>query len=279
MSLPYSSDSVVLSVVQALCVALPAAGLPGWAHRFRTGAWALVAPLSISVVVGGLIVAPQGADALTWVALLGVPFGAAVALGWAAHGARPALAAVTVVAFLLAWQAPDTRWGQAGGLLLVAASCVAIGRLLAGAAPLDLLKLGIVAMAVIDAVLVFGHQLQAPNATLVAAMPGGGLPRLQSAGFGGAGIGYGDFFAAGVLGGIVATEALGGVRRQLVVAAGVLVASLLWDLLFAWYDELPATVPVAMVLVVAEAVRRGRGRGRPERPRARAPTVAPVASD
>lgn len=276
MPLPYSSDSVVLSVVQALCVALPAVGLPAWAHRFRTGAWALVAPLSISVVVGGLIVAPQGADVLTWVALLGVPFGAAVALGWAAHGARPSLAAVTVVAFVLAWQTPDTRWGQAGGLLLVAASCVAIGRLLAGAAPLDLLKLGIVAMAVIDAVLVFGNQLQAPNATLVAAMPGGGLPQLQSAGFGAAGIGYGDFFAAGVLGGIVAAEALGGVRRQMVVAAAVLVASLLWDLLFTWYDELPATVPVAVVLVVAEAVRRGRP-GRPVPPAA--PAVALPAPD
>ncbi len=271
MSLPYSSDNVVLVAVQALCVVLPAAGLPGWAQQLRTRAWALVAPLSISVVVGGLIVAPQGADALTWVALIGVPFGAVVALGWAAHGARPPLAALAVIAFALAWQTPETRWGEAGGLLLVAASCVAIGRLLAGAAPLDLLKLGIIAMAVIDAILVFGHQLQAPNATLVAAMPGGGLPQLQSAGFGRAGIGYGDFFAAGVLGGIVAAEALDGMRRQLAIAAAVLAASLLWDLLFTWYDTLPATVPVAVVLVLAEVVRRVRA-APPD-----GPTGAPVA--
>ncbi len=258
MPLPYSSDNVVLVVVQAGCVALPAAGLPLWAQRLRGGGWALVAPLSIALVVGGLAVLPQGADLLTWVALLGVPLGAALALGWAAHGARPWLALVAVVAFVLAWQAPETRWGEAGGLLLVSASCVTVGRLLAGGAPPDLLKAGIIAMAVIDAVLVFGHQLQGPNATLVAATPGGGLPQLQSAGFGQAGIGYGDFFAAGVLGGIVATEATR-YRRQLAVAAAVLVASLLWDLLFTWYDTLPATVPVAVVLLLREVARRTPG--------------------
>ncbi len=257
MSLPYSDDNILLVAVQAACVALPTAGLPRWAQRFRSGGWALVAPLSIALVVGGLAVLPEGADLLTWVALLGVPLGAALALGWAAHGARPPLALVAVVAFVLAWQTPETRWGEAGGLLLVAASCVTIGRLLAGGAPLDLLKAGIVAMAVIDAVLVFGNQLQGPNATLVAAMPGGGLPQLQSAGFGRAGMGYGDFFAAGVLGGIVAAEA---VRRrdQLAVAGAVLVASLAWDVMFLWYDTLPATVPVAAVLLVREALRRAR---------------------
>ncbi|MCW2997319.1 MAG: hypothetical protein JWN65_868 [Solirubrobacterales bacterium] len=257
MSLPYSTDNIVLVAVQAACVALPAAGLPAWALRLRTGAWALIAPLSIALVVGGLAVLPQGADVLTWVALIGVPLGAALALGCAAHGARAPLALVAAVAFVLAWQTPDTRWGEAGGVLLVAASCVTIGRLLAGVAPLDLLKAGIVAMAVIDAVLVFGNQLQGPNATLVAAMPGGGLPQLQSAGFGRAGMGYGDFFAAGVLGGIVAVEASRR-RHQLLAAAAVFAASLLWDLMFTWYDTLPATVPVAAVLLVMEAVRRLR---------------------
>ncbi|MCW3017337.1 MAG: hypothetical protein JWO02_4429 [Solirubrobacterales bacterium] len=257
MALPYSNDNIVLVAVQAACVALPAAGLPAWALRFRGGAWALIAPLSIAIVVGGLALLPQGADALTWVALIGVPLGAALAFGWAAHGARPPLALIAAVAFVLAWQTPDTRWGEAGGVLLVAASCVTIGRLLTGVAPLDLLKAGIVAMAVIDAVLVFGNQLQGPNATLVAAMPGGGLPQLQSANFGRAGMGYGDFFAAGVLGGIVAVEARR-LRHQLYVALAVFGAALAWDLMFTWFDTLPATVPVAVVLVVREGLRRWR---------------------
>jgi hypothetical protein len=260
---PYSTDNMLLVAVQASCVALPAAGLPGWAQRLRGGGWALVAPLSIALVVGGLAVLPQGADLLTWVALLGVPAGAALALAWGAHGARPPLALVAVVAFVLAWQTPHTRWGEAGGLLLVAASCVTVGRLLAGGAPLDLLKAGLVAMAVIDAVLVFGHQLQGPNATLVAAAPGGGLPQLQSAGFGQAGMGYGDFFAAGVLGGIAAAEDVRA-RWQLGLALGTLVAALAWDFMFTWYDTLPATVPIAAVLLVGEAVR-----GRRRRPRGR----------
>jgi hypothetical protein len=92
---------------------------------------------------------------------------------------------------------------------------VTLGRLLAGAAPLTLLKLGIVAMAIIDSILVFGNQLQAPNATLIAAVPAHGLPQLQSASFIHAGLGYGDFFAAGVLGGVLAAEG----RPQLAAAS------------------------------------------------------------
>ncbi|MCW3039046.1 MAG: hypothetical protein JWM31_951, partial [Solirubrobacterales bacterium] len=48
----WSTDNLVLTVAQAACVALPAAGLPRWAGRFRGGAWALILPLSIAVVVG-----------------------------------------------------------------------------------------------------------------------------------------------------------------------------------------------------------------------------------
>ncbi len=61
-------------------------------------------------------------------------------------------------------------------------------------------------MAVIDAILVFSNQLQAPNAVLVRAAPGLGLPQLQSAHFVHAGLGYGDFFAAAVVGAILAAE-------------------------------------------------------------------------
>ena len=55
------------------------------------GAWALVLPLSIAVVVGAIAVLPTTADVLTWIALLLVPAGAALALGWGGPR-RPALA-------------------------------------------------------------------------------------------------------------------------------------------------------------------------------------------
>src|SRR5690242_18307157 len=88
----FSWDNLVLTLAQAACVILPAAGIPAWLQRFRTGAWALILPLNIAVVVFAIVLIPTTADVLTWVALLLVPAGCALALGWAARGARPWLA-------------------------------------------------------------------------------------------------------------------------------------------------------------------------------------------
>lgn len=246
------TGSLLLAVVQCACIALPAAGVPVWAGRLRGRAWALVAPLSIAVVVGGIVVLPSSARLWTWVALLLVPPGAALAFGWAMRGAWPPLAVLAAVLFALAWWRRGQWSGDAAALLLIAGSCVTLGRLLAGVTPLGLLKAGLVALAVIDAVLVFGDQLQAPNAVLVAAAPPAALPQLQSATLLGAGMGYGDFFAAAVLGGVLAAER----RRQTAWAALAFVVTLAFDQLFHWFDTLPATVPPALVLLIAEAARR-----------------------
>jgi hypothetical protein len=254
----FETHGFALDVAQASCVALPAAGLPRRLERFGGRGWALVLPLSIAVVVGVLSAVPESADVITWVALVLVPIGCALALGWAAHGARPWLAALAAPLLALAWALQDNAAGQIAGTLLIVGSAVALGRLLAGAAPLSLLKIGVVVMAAVDAYLVFSNKLQAPNAVLVAANPGLGLPRLQSAGFGGASLGYGDFFAAAVVGGIIAAER----GPQLVAAAATLVATFLWDQLFAIYDVLPATVPPAVVVIGWEIVRRRRARVR-----------------
>ena len=248
----FSADNVVLTVAQAACVALPAAGLPLWARRFRSGKWALVLPLSIAVVVAAIATLPATADVLTWIALLLVPPGAALALGWAARGARPWLAVLAVPLLALAWTTQDSRAGELATIVLIAGSAVTLGRLLAGAAPLSLLKAGVIAMAAVDAYLVFTNKLQAPNAVLVGAEPAPGLPRLQSASFDGAGLGYGDFFAAAVVGGILAAER----APQAVAAAATLAVSLAWDQLFLVYDVLPATIPPAVVLLGVEAWRR-----------------------
>lgn len=266
----FSADNTVLTLAQAACVAAPAAGLPRWAARFRTRAWALILPLSIAVVIGAIELLPSTATVLTWVALILVPIGGALALGWAAHRAWWPAAVLAAPLLAVTWASPHTRWGQGAAIVLIAGSAVTAGRLLAGVAPLTLLKAGVVAMAVLDAILVFSDNLQPANAVLVAASPGGGLPQLQSASFGFAGLGYGDFFAAAVVGGILAVEG----RRQLAGALGVLAASLAWDQLFAYFDTLPATVPPATVLVVLWAL---RGRDAPDTPgRPRTATAFPL---
>jgi hypothetical protein len=248
----FSGDNLVLVAAQSACVALPAAGVPYWVERFRGRAWALVAPLSIAVVVGAIALVPWTADVLAWVALILVPIGCALALGWAMRGAWPPLAAIAAPLLALAWVIPDTYAGQLATTALIAGSAVTVGRLLAAAAPLSLLKAGIYAMAAVDAYLVFTNRLQPANAVLVTAAPAPGLPQLQSASFGGAGLGYGDFFVAGLVGGILAAQR----GPQVWAAVAVLAASVLWDQLFLVYDVLPATVPPAVVLLGCELLRR-----------------------
>ncbi|MEA2218319.1 MAG: hypothetical protein QOJ35_945 [Solirubrobacteraceae bacterium] len=250
----FSADDLALVAAQAACVALPGAGLPAWAQRLRARWWALVLPLSIALVVAAIAAAPAVANGLTWVALVLVPPGCALALGWAGRGARPRLAPLAAGLLALAWADPGSRLGQAATILLIAGSAVTLGRLLAGLTPLTLLRVGVVAMAVVDAYLVFTNRLQAPNAILVAASPGRGLPQLQSAYFGGASLGYGDFFAAAVVGAILAAER----RNQLVVALATIALSLAWDQLFLVYDVLPATIPPAVALLVFTRWRRDR---------------------
>jgi prepilin signal peptidase PulO-like enzyme (type II secretory pathway) len=268
----FSADNLALVVVQAACVALPGAGLPAWAQQLRARWWALVLPLSIAVVVAAIAAAPTVANVLSWVALVLVPPGCVLALGWAGRGARPQLVLLAAALLVLAWVDPGSRLGQVATTLLIAGSAVTLGRLLAGLTPLTLLKAGVVAMAVVDAYLVFTNRLQAPNATLVAASPGRGLPQLQSAHFGAASLGYGDFFAAAVVGAILAAER----RNQLVAAVATIAFSLAWDQLFLIYDVLPATIPPAVTLLVFTRWRCPRSAAAPSTPRpARATSGSP----
>jgi hypothetical protein len=254
----FEADNMVLTAAQAACVALPAAGVPRSLARFRNGWWALVLPLCIVVVIVAINLTSASADVLTWVALLLVPPGCALALGWGMRGGRWWLAPLAAVLLALAWADQDSRVGQVATIVLIMGSCVTLGRLLGGAAPPPLLKLGLIALAISDAILVFGNTLQEPNAVLVAAEPGAGLPQLQSAAFHYASLGYGDFFAAGVLGGLLAIER----RPQLIPAVAVLLVSLAWDQLFLVVDVLPATIPPAIVLVGVEIWAQVRARGR-----------------
>lgn len=130
--LPYSGPTLLLAVVQATLAALPAAGLPKFAKPFAGKAWSLVLPLSISLVIGALIVVPKLAIGLTWLSLFAMPLLAMACLGWAMHGARHwcALVVVPFVAIAIAWQ--KSWYGELSALLISALSCVTLARLLAG---------------------------------------------------------------------------------------------------------------------------------------------------
>ncbi len=213
---------------------------------------------SIVGVIFAIRYASGTATWLTYLALVAVPILAAIALGWAARGSRPYLAALAVPLFLLAWRTPNSLAGEAAGAILSALSCVTLGVLLGAVTPARWLKLGIVAMSVADVWLVSSDLLQHPNNVLVAAAPGGGLPQLQSETFGSVNMGYGDMFVAGLLGAAFAHD-----RRLQFSAAGLtLVCAGLFDLLFLVVNELPATVPVALALIAIQIglVLSGTGR-------------------
>ena len=211
----------------------------------------------MAVVVGAIELVPQVADGLTWIALVLVPPGAALALGWAMHGAQAVVrelrrGAARCSPCSTSTGSPATRAAAA----LTALSAITVGRLLAGGVPLVWLKAGIVAMAIVDSILVFGNELEGPNAVLNAAIPLPGAPQLQYLDIHYASIGYGDVFVAGVLGGVLAAEG----TRQWPIALLTLVFSAAWDLLFFHFHTLPATVPPALALIASECIRRRPGR-------------------
>jgi hypothetical protein len=252
--LPFALSIGVLSLVQAALVAAPRpAAAPPLLARLRNRSWALLPPLSIAVVVGAIALDSASAHFLTYLALLTVPPLAALALAAAVRGSRPPLALLVVPLFALAWAARGALGGQTAALALSALACVSLGWLLASLVPGYWLKLGIYAMAAIDAWLVGSNLLQEPNAILNAVSPGS-LPRLQLASFGSAVMGFGDLFIAATLGAVLAGDR----RLQLAGAALVATIALAFDLLFFAVDQLPATVPVALALAVLELRTRRR---------------------
>jgi hypothetical protein len=240
--------------VQASLVALPAKRNLPEAIRLASRWWALVLPGSIVVVISGIAILPGLADALTYLALVGVPILAALALAWAIRGARVQLAVVPIALFAVAWAIPGSLTGQAAALALSGLACVALGTLFAASVPGRWLRLAIYAMAIVDTCLVTADLLQSPNAVLNAAAPAAGLPQLQFAHLGSAVLGFGDLFVAAVLGAMLAGE-----RRMQLRAAGIAaLLALAFDLLFFFVSELPATVPIALTLAVLELSARRR---------------------
>jgi hypothetical protein len=301
--LPFWISISLLSLVQGAVVALPRAGTeaasaPARARRvgsttglarLQARGWAAIPPLSVILFVVVASAAQRAsADALTYVALVAVPVLAALALVWPPTRVPRWIVLAVPLLFALAWIDRGHLPGEGAALVLTALSCVALGTLIARVTPPAWLAAGIVAMALADAAFVVSDLLQKPNNALNAAHPAAGLPRLQSVVFGDAVMGYGDLFIAAALGALLALSAGPALQRRAALLTALL--ALCFDLLFFFVDELPATVPVALTLLLLAArkraaARRGRARaaaerrrGRPTRPDpARAPDPGPVA--
>jgi hypothetical protein len=189
------------------------------------------------------------ADGLTYLALIAVPPLAALALLGGVRGGRPSLAPAAAALFALAWADRAGLAGETAALLLEVLSCVTLALLLAAVTPPLLLRLGIVVAAGVDTWLVASNRLSAPNNAINAVTPVAQLPHLQSAVFGSAVMGYEDLFVAALLGAMLAAQPRLAVRGAAIAA----LIGLLMNLLFFLVDALPATVPIALTLLVLEA--------------------------
>ena len=276
MALPFIPSDAGLLALQAGVVAAPRAiRRPALLDRLSGRGWALVPIASIVVVVFAIRYVSDTATGLTYLALIAVPLLAAAALGWAARGSVPIASLGAIPLFLIAWFSRTTLAGEAAAALLSALSCVTLGVLLAAVTPPGWLKLGIVLMAAADTWLVVSDLLQTPNATLIAAHPVAGLPRLQDEIFGTVSMGYGDLFVAGLLGAVFARDW----RLQRTAALLTFAIAAVFDLLFLVISELPATVPVALTVIVMEVWSRRHVRAKAPHataPAAAAPPAAPV---
>jgi hypothetical protein len=242
--------------VQAATVAAPARQARA---RGRSWVWLAVPALLLAAGVAIVDLVPQGPHALALLATFGTPVLAAA--GGVFLGSRwwwlwpPAAAGLWVAAWLAHGLVRD-----GAGVALVAGACLAAASAAAIVAPAWSIKLGLVALAALDVILVWGTTgvEQATNTLQGVALPhaaGTPLPSLQQAPFGGAVMGWLDLLAPALLG-IVVTG-----RRKLGAAAVTGVAAGLWGLLLFVTSQVAATVPVLAGLGFATAdARRSRVR-------------------
>lgn len=260
MSVEFIAAYAGSSVAQAALVAgATASAAPVWTQALRHRLFALVPLLSLVSVVVLLRVHPQYADTFATVALVCVPLLALI--GAARFGPLAMLATLTALAVVL----HDTHSlpGQLAALTLIGGSCLLLGSLLVELTPPKWLGAGIVAMAAADLVLVASGLLGPASDVLNAAGVGDHLPQLQRVEIGPLEMGYGDVFLPALVGALLAARA----RRRTWAAGLTLGFALAAGLVFLAFDRLPATVPVALALLVVEAGgvardawRRHRGR-------------------
>lgn len=218
---------------------------PARLRALRHPLFALLPLLALVSVVFGLRADPEAAGAVAKLALLGVPLLALVA---GARAGLPALAAV-VAMLALALHESGSLAGQLGALGLVAASCTVLGAALVAVSPPRWLGLGIAATAAVDLALVASGMLAPASAALNDAVVGEALPQLQRVELGPLTMGYADLFLPALVGALLAARA----RTRGWVALLTLCFALAAGGLFLFVERLPATVPVALALLVVEA--------------------------
>ncbi len=236
----------MLCVVQAAVVAAPSRT----ANKQGRGWIGIAAPAALLAIgVAVLDRAGWGPHALALLGSFATPVLAAA--GGLLGGRRrwwlwPPAAAVL---WIVAWRTHGLP-AQAAEVALVAGACLAIAGAAALVAPAWSLQLGLVALAVLDVVLVWGTPQVEPASKALhgVALPTAGgetIPKLQDVTFGSAEMGWLDLLAPALLGVAVAR----GAKLRAALATGFAAGA--WGLLLFVTSTVPATVPTLAGLLAA----------------------------
>jgi hypothetical protein len=258
-SLAFSFQNALTGIPAALLEAglifVPQARPLGRLSALRSPLWAGLLPASIVLGTFGLIAAPRTAPATLMIAAVTTPLLALAAIIVVVR-ARLLVLPLAALAGGLSILAGGFA-GQLGAAVITALACLTIGAALQRLIPGRWLLAGVLAMSVADVVLLalgFGYHQTVLLAAAARTFHG---PSFTGARVGGTTIGYPDLFLAALLGTYLAAE---GVQRLgATVLVGLVVA---YDSLLSPGVLLPATVPIALTLVVVLAVRRVASRRR-----------------
>ncbi len=243
---------IALATLEGALVALPRADAFEPLRTLRSPAWAALLPGSILAGTFAPLAIPSMALGLVVMAGVMTPVLATVAVLEVVRGprVRASRLALLAVAFALAVIAAlISGWaGQISATALTALGCLALGTALARLIPSRWFVFGVLGMCLADVALLasgIGHSAATLMATATADVHG---PVFSQAGIGRVTTDYPDLVLAAVLGGFLA-----GRHRQLIAAVLVTTIGAAYGLLLLPIAHLlPATVPIALTLILLE---------------------------
>jgi hypothetical protein len=250
------------AILESVLVLVPQAQPLQRLARLRSPLWTALLPGSIVIGTFGLIALPGTAATAVLISAVTTPFLAVVAVVGVVR-ARLLVVPVAAAAGGLAMLRGGLP-GQLGAAVVTALACLTIGAALQRLIPARWLLAGVLAMSAADIALLalgFGYHQTVVLAAAASTFHG---PSFTGARVGGTTIGYPDLFLAALLGTYLAAR---GSQRLGAAVLGVLVIA--YDSLLAPGVLLPATVPIAVTLIVVIGVGRA-GRARALRWRRRA---------
>jgi hypothetical protein len=246
MNIANVTGGLGLAMIEGALVALPCPTGLERLRRLRSPAWALAAPGSLIVGTFGVLALPLLATGLAMLAAIATPVLAAIAVVAVVRGRHPMLLIVPLAFGVAA--AAGTGWpGEVGASLLTALGCLTLGAAVVRLTPARWLFVGVLSMGVVDVLLIALGIGQPAAALLNDALGSSTQPAFHHAELGDRTLDYPDMVLAAVLGGIVAGRAI---QQHAAALSAILAAA--YGLLHAVADMLPATVPLALVLILVE---------------------------